>query len=358
VYGPGWDGGGQFDHGETEDHLIRVEPASTLGEYGDAPEEAPAYPAAGVVGQFPTCRTLGASGFVFHAASGALFLGPTVDYETDGDAGTCAWPDYDEDECGPMAGGDAGLIEPGAFTIDPGLNIVPCGANTRPLGGVCQTAAIGPDLDIDIQNGIGQDAYLNLLVDWDNSGTWGGTSTCALFGTTDEHLLQNVVVPAGFSGPLSLLVNPSFVVPTGPGHVWARFTLSDTAVPASWDGSGTFGDGETEDYLLSIASTSGAPESAPPAPQGLRLGPARPNPSRDEAVVHFVLPAADAPRLTIVDVAGRRVVVAEPGELPAGAHTWRWDGRDSGGRRAPAGVYVVRLESSGQIRTLKLLRQP
>jgi hypothetical protein len=32
--------------------------------------------------------------------------------------------------------------------------------------------------------------------------------------------------------------------------------------------------------------------------------------------------------------------------MAAGAHRLEWDGRDGGGRRAPAGVYFVRLESA------------
>ncbi len=47
--------------------------------------------------------------------------------------------------------------------------------------------------------------------------------------------------------------------------------------------------------------------------------------------------------LTVHDVAGRVVRRLDGGALPAGRHPIAWDARDDGGRRVPAGVYLVRL---------------
>lgn len=50
---------------------------------------------------------------------------------------------------------------------------------------------------------------------------------------------------------------PSIQVgPTG-GYIWARFTLTEQPVHLPWDGSGSFANGETEDYLLYVAPITG-----------------------------------------------------------------------------------------------------
>jgi hypothetical protein len=237
---------------------------------------------------------------------------------------------------------------------------VPCDPNAvRPLGTPCGTGTFGPDFDVEVTSTLPFDLYFNLLVDWNQDGRWNGASACPLAQIENEHLVQNLVIPPFYSGPISgLLAGATFLVAAQPGYVWARATLGETPVAVDWNGAGLFTYGETEDYLLLVSSTSGTPETALPAPQGLRLGPAAPNPSRGEAIIHFALPVAGAVRLSVFDVAGRRVTGTGSSTLPAGAHTWSWDGRDAAGRLAPAGVYVVRLEAGGEVRTLKLLRQP
>lgn len=61
-------------------------------------------------------------------------------------------------------------------------------------------------------------------------------------------------------------------------------------------------------------------------------------------------PLADA-RLRILDAAGRPVHTLELGTLPAGSCGLAWDGTDALGRRAPAGVYLYRLDLSGRLGT-------
>jgi aminopeptidase N len=71
-----------------------------------------------------------------------------------------------------------------------------------------------------------------------------------------------------------------------------------------------------------------------------------PNPAG--ASVLFSLPDAieGSARFTVFDLAGRAVGSSPSLERSAqSSRTWRWDGRDPGGRRLPAGVYVVRATS-------------
>jgi hypothetical protein len=95
-------------------------------------------------------------------------------------------------------------------------------------------------------------AYVNVLMDWNQNGTWGDIVTCPVNQTVSEHVLINFVVPNGFNGLLSQLAPPPFQAGPYAGYVWVRFTITEMPVVAPWDGSGSFEDGETEDYLLRI----------------------------------------------------------------------------------------------------------
>jgi hypothetical protein len=70
-----------------------------------------------------------------------------------------------------------------------------------------------------------------------------------------------------------------------------------------------------------------------------------PNPFRSVTSVKFALPAAADVQLEVFDVAGRRVTRLVSGQVAAGEHTVTWDGRNAAGRRAAAGVYLVRLHT-------------
>ncbi len=222
--------------------------AGDLGEWGDAPENGLAYPSIGVMGAFPTCQNSGPAAWVWHGPLCWAFFGPGCDFEPEGHAGFCAaWPPYDMDEC--FADNDAGLLFPGAYTIAGGA-VVPCADAGQPLF-TCTTASWGGQIDIHVTNNMPVDGYVNVLFDWDLSGTWGGIAPCPNAGAP-EHVLVNFVVPMGFSGPLSALGPPPFLVGPRNGFVWARFSVSETPVPQDWDGAQIFEDGESEDYLIRL----------------------------------------------------------------------------------------------------------
>ena len=46
-------------------------------------------------------------------------------------------------------------------------------------------------------------------------------------------------------------------------------------------------------------------------------------------------------------MSGRRVRTLAAGDLAAGRHYLRWDGRDEGGRSVPSGSYLGRLRAAG-----------
>jgi len=95
-----------------------------------------------------------------------------------------------------------------------------------------------------------------------------------------------------------------------------------------------------------------------PPPQDWRLT-AWPNPFNPAVVVTAELVSAARIRLAIFDARGRCLRVLADGGLGAGAHSYRWDGRDDAGRPAPAGCYFARLQGedgAGVSRKLVLLR--
>jgi len=77
-----------------------------------------------------------------------------------------------------------------------------------------------------------------------------------------------------------------------------------------------------------------------------------PNPFRESVSIRYEGPAsAIVLRATVYDVTGRRVR-----ELAVGADRVRWDGRDEGGRPAPAGVYFVRAHHDGRAENLRIVK--
>jgi FlgD Ig-like domain len=261
-------------------------------EMGDAPEGAPAYPDLGVAGRFPTCIG-GPSGCVQHDDIGGgppnnAFFGPNLDYELDGNAGVCPPPPYENDECYGPLDGDAGLVMPTGFTFSaagPPYHAVTCsGQPPQSLAHTCGTARWGTDIDIELTNHhtlglvvpVPTTCYLNVLIDLDRSGSWDPFVPTACGPLLPEHVVQNLLVPSGFTGLASQLPGiPDFQVGSDSGYVWVRFTISPNSVPLPWDGSGHFEGGETEDYMLHIDGNS-QPAEYGDAPQGVPAYPPMP----------------------------------------------------------------------------------
>ncbi len=245
--------------GDGVDDACQEPPPDEL-EFGDAPEGALAYPSSGVTGSFPTCVNVPIAGWIQHNNFGAYF-GPAFDMEIEGNAGLCPLfnpNSYDRDEC--FNDGDAGLIIPPAYTIQGPVGsetVTSCTTSTGFLGVVCTTANWGPDVDIQVTNNMPSNTvgYVNVLMDWNQDGIWGGSSSCAV-AAAPEHVLVDFQVPNGYSGPLSGLNPPPFLIGPRHGFVWTRFTISESRVGPGWTGEGVFEDGESEDYLLAVDSVA------------------------------------------------------------------------------------------------------
>jgi hypothetical protein len=89
-------------------------------------------------------------------------------------------------------------------------------------------------------------------------------------------------------------------------------------------------------------TVTGVPEEeGGPVARALTIGP---GPVRGSLRVGYALPSAGSAALEIFDVTGARV---RGFQVEGGQGTLVWDGRDGAGRRAPTGVYFVRLQGPG-----------
>jgi len=142
---------------------------------------------------------------------------------------------------------------------------------------------------------------------------------------------------------------------TGPGTIYKlRFQASNTPqvtqlrfLPGlQFYNAGLFvGPAHATDATIGIGVSLDSPSPARPVRLGLRVAP---NPAR--AGLSFLIEAdrAGPMRISVVDIRGRLVHRREE-TLGAGEkRTLHWEGLDPSGRRLPAGVYLVMLESGGR----------
>jgi len=134
-----------------------------------------------------------------------------------------------------------------------------------------------------------------------------------------------------------------FATPTG--GTWAVAVWKVSRADLSFDAV----------YTLEITTeTVGVGEESPPA--ATRLETAAPNPFAATTSLAFSLAAAGDVRLEIFDVTGARVATLADGPMPAGRHRLSWDGAGPGGRKLPAGMYLVRMTAPGHASTRRVVK--
>jgi len=107
-------------------------------------------------------------------------------------------------------------------------------------------------------------------------------------------------------------------------------------------------------------SDPASPESVtgvddPGAPARFALHRSAPNPLRSGTVIAYDVPVHGGEvRLTVYNVAGRRVRALVDGPQTAGRKSATWDGRDDRGNAVGSGVYYCRLEASGYEQSIKI----
>jgi|GEM_PF-5439025 len=90
------------------------------------------------------------------------------------------------------------------------------------------------------------------------------------------------------------------------------------------------------------------PVTLPETPLALTLDEPYPNPFNRTTSLAFSLPDESDVRLTAFDLTGRAVIAIDQGRFGAGTHQSKWDA--SG---LESGIYLIRLEAGGEVRTAK-----
>jgi len=108
-------------------------------------------------------------------------------------------------------------------------------------------------------------------------------------------------------------------------------------------------------YAMNVVTqiTSGVDD--PARSPGFTFARPAPNPAQGPVTLRFALPNNAHVRLTIYDVAGRRVRAIADRDQAMGEHEIAWDQRDDAGRSVPAGLYFARMEVKGRVLTQKLI---
>ncbi|MFH1575054.1 MAG: FlgD immunoglobulin-like domain containing protein, partial [Acidobacteriota bacterium] len=83
---------------------------------------------------------------------------------------------------------------------------------------------------------------------------------------------------------------------------------------------------------------------------------AAPNPFTGSTTLHLAGPPAIAARVLIFDAAGRLVRSVWEGSPDGSETAIKWNGKDESGREAPAGIYLVRVESTTGEATGRLIK--
>ncbi len=94
-----------------------------------------------------------------------------------------------------------------------------------------------------------------------------------------------------------------------------------------------------------VATEPGTPDEVATVPLRTALHPCEPNPFNPTTTLRFDLACGGRTRLLVYDAAGHLVRTLVDATLPAGSHRQVWNGLDTGGQRAPSGVYFARLVS-------------
>jgi hypothetical protein len=80
-----------------------------------------------------------------------------------------------------------------------------------------------------------------------------------------------------------------------------------------------------------------------------------PNPTREKLSVSFAVHRSHQVRVALYDPRGRLIARLADRPYGIGFQTVSWDGRDSGGRRAPAGIYFLRFDAVSTRSTHKII---
>lgn len=150
----------------------------------------------------------------------------------------------------------------------------------------------------------------------------------------------------------------------GPSEVEERLTIvpveGDAATFAYLDRTAELG--QTYYYALSAVDLRGREQrlglvrGTRGEPYAFEIRGAVPNPFAGASEIRFTLDRASWTEVSIHDALGREIRSFSATRMGSGPHALAWDGKDSRGRAAGAGVYFVRIRSEERGAVAKLVR--
>jgi len=184
----------------------------------------------------------------------------------------------------------------------------------------------------------------------DGGETWVadgvGLPSTLVYGLAIESPENEVLYASTEAGPFRLDPTSGRWEDIGNGEAPLTTYWSIEAVPAAQVVRfGTYGRGIWDYSTESISATESLPATATLNLRG------SPNPFNPRTTLSFRLDQATHVRLSIVDVAGRRVVELIDETRPAGHNEVVWNGRDQSGRECASGVFLLRLEAGDRVET-------
>lgn len=133
-----------------------------------------------------------------------------------------------------------------------------------------------------------------------------------------------------------------------------------TALTAEFDGTDIrFHSAEVDPFVgeapyLELTLAPGTATERDELPEGFAVEQNYPNPFNPETVIPFTVPTAGTVSVKVYDALGQEVAELMKGRVNAGKQTVSWNGINAKGATVATGVYFVRVEFAGQVKTIAM----
>ena len=192
-----------------------------------------------------------------------------------------------------------------------------------------------------------------IIVDGLNGRAWDGDAGSApvpdctdIFGNEGGDWV-GALAPHEFTGG-NISAAPQFC---GTADSANPYTLNDASPCAAEANPGC---GRIGAFDVNCSYVSGVGQGSGGLPTVSRLHSNFPNPFNPRTTIKFDLSLSGPVELAVFDVAGRLVKRLVSESMSAGNHEAVWEGRDTSGRQASAGVYFFRLKTTDTIDTKRM----
>lgn len=191
------------------------------------------------------------------------------------------------------------------------------------------------DFDFTIANEAIQTATLNYNVTIESGSDWISLGSSA--GAINSGATEDVTVTLNSS---NLAVGD---------HVGTIKITSDANAPGGQQS-------KTLTVNLSVNSVTGIGDENLPTVFALEQN--YPNPFNPETVIRYQLPQTEDVKISVYNLLGQTVRTLVNGQINAGYHTTRWDGRNQRGEQVTSGMYLYRIEAGSftSVRKMILLK--